>query len=177
MENFHKLKKIDFDFVLAGFNHGAQKKGSMKLMKMFVACVVQNYASEGNIKHEDFILAATSVSKDRDKQLTDKTFWELAVKVMMEYISKDDAITEDDLDNDYRLDDKNKSSRDRTTQKSNPSLAALCLKLISQNIAEAMSQEQSKTFFDYIMRRSVELNSFDRTSLLKSMTDIKTFTF
>lgn len=27
------------------------------------------------------------------------------------------------------------------------------------------------------MRRSSELNDFDRTSLLKSMTDIKTFTF
>lgn len=23
LNNFHKLKKIDFDFVLAGFNHGA----------------------------------------------------------------------------------------------------------------------------------------------------------
>lgn len=139
MENFHKLKKIDFDFVLAGFNHGAQKKGSMKLMKMFVACVVQNYASEGNIKHEDFILAATSVAKDRDKQLTDKTFWELTIRVMMEYIQKDEAVTEDDLDNDYRLDEKKKNVRDRTSHKSNPSLAALCLKLISQNIAEAMS--------------------------------------
>jgi len=56
---------------------------------MFVACVVQNYGSEGNIKHEDFILAATSVAKDRDKQLTDKSFWELAVRVLMEYIQKD----------------------------------------------------------------------------------------
>jgi hypothetical protein len=89
MENFHKLKKIDFDFVLAGFNHGATKKGSMKLMKMFVACVVQNYGSEGNIKHEDFILAATSVAKDRDKQLNEKDFWELAVKILMDYIHKD----------------------------------------------------------------------------------------
>jgi hypothetical protein len=103
----------------------------MKLMKMFVACVVQNYGSEGNIKHEDFILAATSVAKDRDKQLTDKSFWELAVRVMMEYIQKDDAITDEDFDNDYRLDDKRKSVRDRSSQKSNPSLAALCLKLIS----------------------------------------------
>ena len=40
-----------------------------------------------------------------------------------------------------------------------------------------MSPEQSKKFFDYIMRRSSELNDFDRTSLLKSMTDIKSFTF
>lgn len=103
----------------------------MKLMKMFVACIVQNYGSEGNIKHEDFILAATSVAKDRDKQLTDKSFWELAVRVMMEYIQKDEAITDDDLDNDYRLDEKKKSVRYRSGQKSNPSLAALCLKLIS----------------------------------------------
>ncbi len=103
----------------------------MKLMKMFVACVIQNYGSEGNIKHEDFILAATSVAKDRDKQLTDKSFWELTVRVLMDYIKKDEAITDEDLDNDYRLDDKKKSVRERTSQKSNPSLAALCLKLIS----------------------------------------------
>ena len=40
-----------------------------------------------------------------------------------------------------------------------------------------MSPEQCRTFFDYIMRRSSELNDFDRTSLLKSMTDLNSFTF
>ena len=88
-------------------------------------------------------------------------------------------MTESDLDNDYRLDDTNqKPVTSREGKKmSSPSLAVLCLKLISQNIAEAMTNEQSKTFFDYINRRSAELNDFDRTSLLKSMTDIKSFTF
>jgi len=38
-QNFHRFKKIDFDFVLSGFNSGATKKGSMKLMKLFIACV------------------------------------------------------------------------------------------------------------------------------------------
>jgi hypothetical protein len=101
----------------------------------------------------------------------------------MEYIAKDDqtVITDADLDNDYRIDNTNKKSFKRETnnnaKKSNPSLAVLCLKLISQNIAEAMSAEQSKTFFGYIMRRSSDINDFDRTSLLKSMADIKSFTF
>jgi len=100
-------------------------------------CVVQNYGSEGNIKHEDFILAATSIAKDRDKQLTDKSFWDLAVRIMMEYISKEETVTDEDLDNDYKLDDNKKkgvgrgSNLSNERRKSNPSLAALCLKLIS----------------------------------------------
>jgi hypothetical protein len=103
-ENFHRFKKIDFDFALSGFNSGATKKGSTKLMKLFIACVKQNYASEGNIQHEDFILAATSIAKDRDRNLGDKQFWELAVTVLMDFIN---------------------------IEKSKPSLAALCLKIIS----------------------------------------------
>ncbi len=75
----------------------------MKLQKLFVMCALQNYASEGNIQHEDFILAATYIGKDRDRQLADKTFWVRTVEVLMSYIRTDE----------------------------NPSLACLCLKLVA----------------------------------------------
>ena len=40
IENFHKLKKIDFDNSLAGFRTGSQRKGSMHLLKMFTMCTI-----------------------------------------------------------------------------------------------------------------------------------------
>jgi len=67
LENFQKLKKIDFDNALAGFSLGSTKKGSMKLLKIFSLCTLQNYGSLPNRNHEDFILAASYIGKDRDK--------------------------------------------------------------------------------------------------------------
>jgi hypothetical protein len=90
MENFGRLKKIDFDHCLAGFSLGSVKKGSMRLFKVFSMCAKQNYGAPGpNRSHEDFILAASYIAKDRDKNISidDGEFWDLAVDVLMEYIS------------------------------------------------------------------------------------------
>jgi hypothetical protein len=65
----------------------------MKLMKIFVMCSMQNYGNLANRSHEDFILAASYIAKDRDKIASDKIdlreFWDMTLDIMMDYISLD----------------------------------------------------------------------------------------
>lgn len=69
-DNFENLRKIDFDHTLAGFSLGSVKKGSSRLLKLFAMCAKQNYGQAGaNRSHEDFILAASYIGKDRDKAI------------------------------------------------------------------------------------------------------------
>jgi len=49
IDNFQRLKKIDFDLALAGFNSGSTKKGSQKLQKIFSMTIMQNYGNPENI--------------------------------------------------------------------------------------------------------------------------------
>ena len=87
IENFEKLKKIDFDHALAGFNTGSTQKGSLKLLRIFTMTVLQNYGSDLNMQHEDFILAANYIGKDRDKKLSDNKFWLHLIKVLLDFTS------------------------------------------------------------------------------------------
>jgi ATP-dependent exoDNAse (exonuclease V) alpha subunit len=126
----------------------------MRLIQYFTKCAIHNYASEGNLLHEDFILAANCLGKDRDRQLEDKKIWETTVNVLMDYIKLTDAETQG------------------SKKPPNPSLAALCLKLISKNYQNGMSEKQCEEFFAFIKKENEKLNHFDRPSLLKSMSDI-----
>lgn len=60
-------------------------------MKMFVMCSMQNYGAAANRSHEDFILAASYIAKDRDKIAQDKIdmreFWDMTLEIMMDYLS------------------------------------------------------------------------------------------
>ena len=58
-------------------------------------------------QHEDFILAANYLSKDRDNALDDSDFWHLTQSIALDYLS---------------------------SKKPDPSLVILSLKLISNNI-------------------------------------------
>ena len=82
LKHFHKLKKIDFDQSLAGFYSSSKNRVSMTLHSMFIRCTMMNYA----LSPEDFILAASYLSKDRDRRDIDLNFWELAIKILMGYI-------------------------------------------------------------------------------------------
>ncbi len=131
IENFQNLKKIDFDNALAGFCTGSLKKGSTKLMRIFVMCTMQNYGSITNMQHEDFILAASYIAKDRDKISSDKIdlrdFWAMTLNILMDYIA---------LPNQEQ---REQGSQKKSRKNTSPSLATLCLKLVSKNNATEMT--------------------------------------
>lgn len=121
-------------------------------------CTMQNYAKQ----HEDFILAASYIAKERDKivsaKIDLKDFWAMTLQVMMEYIKLGEIGT------------------GAKKRKTSPSLATLCLKIVSKNNAQDMTPEQCSSFYDYIMSRKDDMISFDRASLIKSMSDVPGFT-
>ena len=100
------------------------------------------------MQHEDYILAANYLGKDRDKKLSDNNFWVHLIKVLLDFITQPTA---------------------------SPSLAVLSLKLIQQNIAGDMTPEECSVLFKFFMHQEARLNEFDRASLFKSMIDISGF--
>jgi len=86
-------------------------------------CTMQNYAKQ----HEDFILAASYIAKERDKIVSGKIdlkdFWAMALQVMMDYIQLAEVGT------------------GQKKRKTSPSLATLCLKIVSKNNAHEMTPE------------------------------------